>query len=188
MLGRRFDEALVYAAHLHGGQVRKGTTIPYLAHLLGVASIALEAGADEDEAIAALLHDAVEDQGGSARQADVEARFGERVARIVADCSDSDRQPKPPWKERKEEYLASLATKGRSSLLVSLADKTHNAQAIVTDLHSHGESLWDRFTGGREGTIWYYSSLADAFDGVLPGPGSRRLRRLVDEMRSLATR
>jgi (p)ppGpp synthase/HD superfamily hydrolase len=143
MLGTRFDGALIYAVHLHGGQVRKGTTIPYVAHLLGVASLALEAGADEDEAIAALLHDAVEDQGGLARRADIEVRFGARVARIVADCSDADQEPKPPWRERKEAYLANLGSKAKSSLLVSLADKTHNAQAIVSDLHSQGPSLWN---------------------------------------------
>ncbi|HYJ30182.1 MAG TPA: HD domain-containing protein [Allosphingosinicella sp.] len=186
LLGKRFDEALVYASHIHGGQLRKGTSTPYLAHLLGVASLALESGADEDEAIAALLHDSVEDCGGAARLEDIRTRFGDRVAGIVADCSDSDTDPKPPWRQRKHDYLAALEAKPRSSLLVSLADKTHNAQAILADLHAHGDALWDRFTGGKEGSLWYYGALAQAFSRALPGPAADRLARLVEDMRDHA--
>ena len=182
MLTDRFDEALAYASRLHRSQVRKGSGIPYVSHLLGVASIALENGADEDQAIAALLHDAVEDQGGSAQLEIIREKFGERVAEIVDHCTDADTNPKPPWRRRKEDYVTSLAHKPTASVMVSLADKTHNAGAIVADLVVHGEIVWDRFTGGREGTLWYYSELAAAFEARLPGPASSRLTRVVAEM------
>lgn len=182
MLTDRFDEALGYASRLHREQRRKGSDIPYVSHLLGVASIALEIGADEDQAIAALLHDAVEDQGGALRLAEIRARFGDRVARIVADCTDTDLEPKPPWRARKERYIAALATKPADSLLVSLADKTHNARAILDDLAVSGGAVWTRFTGGKDGSLWYYRALADAFTLHLPGPAARRLRFLVDAM------
>lgn len=181
-LGARFDDALVYASEAHRAQRRKGTETPYIAHLLGVASIAIEQGADEDQAIAALLHDAVEDQGGSDRLEDIRARYGERVAAIVADCTDTDVMPKPPWRARKEAYVASLEVKPADSLFVSLADKLHNAGAILTDLHAHGDEVWDRFTGGKAGTLWYYDALAEAFVRRCPGPASSALRRLVDGM------
>jgi len=186
ILGERFEQALAYAVRIHADQKRKGTDIPYAAHLLGVASIALEHGADEDQAIAALLHDAVEDQGGAARLADIRARFGERVAGIVADCTDAESEPKPPWRERKQAYLAALERKPADSLLVSLADKTHNASAILEDLRVHGEKLWERFTGGREGSLWYYRMLAEAFQRALPGPAADRLSRIVEEMHALS--
>jgi (p)ppGpp synthase/HD superfamily hydrolase len=145
-LTTRFDEALAYASRLHRAQVRKGSGIPYISHLLGVAALALEHGANEDEAIAALLHDAVEDQGGLARLDDIRARFGDQVAQIVADCTDSHAEPKPAWRPRKEAYLASLAHKAAASLAVSLADKTHNAAAINADLYEVGSDVWPRFT------------------------------------------
>ena len=183
VLTERFDHALAYASRIHREQKRKGTDIPYVSHLLAVASLALEHGADEDQAIAALLHDAAEDQGGDARLADIRVRFGERVASIVADCTDSWAEPKPDWRPRKEAYLAALPNKAPDSLLVSLADKTHNARAIVADLRVHGDALWSRFTGGREGSIWYYESLADAFCDALPCHLSAELRRTVAAMR-----
>lgn len=183
LLGDRFDEALAYASRLHRHQIRKGSGIPYVSHLLGVASLAIEAGANEDQAIAALLHDAVEDQGGAAQLAVIRARFGANVARIVADCTDADTDPKPPWRARKEAYIASLAHKPSASLLVSLADKTHNAGAIVTDLDRHGAAVWDRFTGGRDGSLWYYAQLVAAFRKHLPGAGAERLAALVDAMK-----
>ena len=186
MLTDRFDEALAYASRLHRAQVRKGSGIPYVSHLLGVASLALEAGADEDQAIAALLHDAVEDQGGPPRLADIRARFGDRVAGIVADCTDSAAEPKPPWRERKAAYVASLAHKPAASLLVSLADKTHNARAILADLGEQGDAVWDRFTGGKSGSLGYYRALADAFRTHLPGPMADRFARLVDDMHARA--
>lgn len=181
-LTERFTVALVYASHIHRTQFRKGSNIPYVSHLLGVASIAIENGADEDQAIAALLHDAVEDQGGAARLEDIRSQFGERVARIVEHCTDTDVMPKPPWRERKETYLLGLASKPRDSLEVSLADKTHNASAILADLDAVGEDVWERFTGGKDGSLWYYRALADAFAELVPGPAAARLSRLVDQM------
>lgn len=178
MMTERFDAALAYASDAHRTQLRKGSGVPYISHLLGVASIALEFGADEDQAIAALLHDAVEDQGGLERLADIRARFGDRVAEIVQDCTDTVIVPKPPWRARKELYLASLAHKHRDSLLVSLADKTHNAEAIAADRAQIGDAIWDRFTGGREGSLWYYRALVSAF--AIPFPEQvARLHRAV---------
>lgn len=181
----RFDDALAYASRIHREQFRKGTTTPYVSHLLGVASLALEAGADEDQAIAALLHDAVEDQGGASRLADIHGRFGERVAKIVHDCTDAHVEPKPEWRPRKEAYVASLSSKHEDSLLVSLADKTHNARAILADHRIHGESIWDRFTGRKDGSLWYYSALSAAFDARLPGPAAKQFAALVRDMRAL---
>lgn len=186
MLTKRFDDALGYASELHRAQLRSGTSIPYVSHLLAVASLALEAGGDEDQAIAALLHDAAEDQGGAARLEEIRVRFGDRVADIVADCTDSWELPKPEWRPRKEAYLATLAHKSADSLLVSRADKMHNAGAIVRDLAVHGAGLWCRFTGGRDGSLWYYRALVIAFEERLPGPETEHLKRLVDEMHVLA--
>jgi len=185
-LTERFRGALDWAVRLHAGQVRKGTAVPYVAHLLGAASIALECGADEDQAIAAILHDSVEDCGGAPILAEIRSRFGERVAEIVADCTDTDDEPRPPWAERKRAYLAALEAKPRDSLLVSLADKTHNAEAIVQDLREHGERLWSRFTAGKDGSLWYYGQLAGAFQRALPGRGADRLSRAVREMHALS--
>lgn len=184
----RFDDALTYASRLHRAQRRKGNDVPYISHLLAVAAIALENGADEDQAIAALLHDAVEDQGGFPRLEEIRARFGEGVAAIVADCTDAHEDPKPAWHPRKEAYIASLATKPARSLAVSLADKTHNASAINADLRVHGESVWSRFTGGKGGTLWYYRALANAFRAHAPGIAAERFAREVDEMEELAVR
>ena len=185
-LTERFDDALAYASRIHRAQQRKGADIPYVSHLLGVAAIAIENGATEDQAIAALLHDAVEDQGGAARLEDIRNRYGEEVARIVDDCTDSDTEPKPPWRARKEAYLASLSHKPAASLEVSIADKTHNASAIVADLHIHGGEVWSRFTGGKDGSLWYYRELAKIFAELIPGEASNRLIRLVDEMEQMA--
>ncbi len=178
----RFDDALAYASRIHRTQYRKGTDIPYVSHLLAVASLTLQYGGDEDQAIAALLHDAAEDQGGEERLDDIRQRFGENVAKIVADCTDSWIEPKPPWLERKQAYIAALATKSPGSLLVSLADKTHNASAIVADLREHGDALWARFTGGRDGSLWYYRELANAFSRLIPGALADELGRQVAAM------
>lgn len=186
MLTKRFDDALAYASQTHRDQLRKGTATPYISHLLGTAAIALENGADEDQAIAALLHDAVEDQGGAARLADIRVRFGDRVAEIVEHCTDSDIEPKPPWRSRKEAYIASLAHKPATSLAVSLADKTHNASAILTDLTTHGDAVWRRFTGGREGSLWYYRTLVTAFRERIAGAGTERFAVMVEEMERVA--
>ncbi|MEQ5789146.1 HD domain-containing protein [Erythrobacter sp. NFXS35] len=184
----RFDDALAYASRLHRDQQRKGAAIPYISHLLAVAVIALENGADEDQAIAALLHDAVEDQGGLPQLEAIRARFGDDVAQIVADCTESNQDPKPDWKPRKEAYVASLAHKSARSLAVSLADKTHNASAINADLRQHGSEVWERFTGRRDGTLWYYRALADAFACHAPGAAADRFRREVAELDELAER
>jgi len=159
----RFDEALVYAHQLHASQTRKGTTIPYIGHLLAVTAIVIENGGTEDEAIAALLHDAVEDAGGADTRKDIRRRFGENVAGIVDGLTDTDQTPKPPWRKRKEDYLAHLSHAAPSVLLVSLADKIHNAQSILRDVRNEGESVWQRFTGGQDGSLWYYRSLVEAF-------------------------
>jgi GTP pyrophosphokinase len=163
MLSDSFTRALVYATNLHAAQVRKGSGVPYIAHLLGVASIALEYGADEGQAIAALLHDAVEDQGGAATRAEIRQMFGDRVTAIVDGCTDSEITPKPPWRQRKESYIAHIATAETSILLVSAADKLYNAQSILKDYRLVGEAIWARFQGGKTGTLWYYRSLVTAF-------------------------
>ena len=183
-LTERFDEALQLAAQLHRDQKRKGTQIPYVSHLLGVASITLELGGDEDQAIAALLHDAVEDQGGQETAQLIRKRFGDRVAGIVLACSDSEAEPKPPWKDRKLAYLEAMETKPEDALLVTLADKTHNARCIVQDLNEHGPQVWDRFNAREDGTKWYYASLADKFDRLLGGAGAGRFRAIVEDMQA----
>ncbi len=177
-----FDEALVYASQLHRDQVRKGTDIPYIAHLLSVCSRVLSHGGSEVQAIAALLHDAAEDQGGAATLDEIRRRFGDGVAQIVADCTDSWVEPKPDWRPRKEAYLTALPSKPAASLLVSLADKTDNAEAIFADYRIIGDALWVRFTGGRDGTLWYYNELSRIFNEALPGPLADQLRRVVGEL------
>lgn len=179
MLTERFDEAFCYAHRLHRTQTRKGTRIPYVSHLITVSALVIEHGGDENQAIAALLHDAAEDQGGAATLAEIRKAFGGDVATIVSDCTDSWVEPKPPWRARKEAYLAALPGKKAKSLLVSLADKTHNAEAILFDYRELGDALWDRFNGGAEGTRWYYSALAEVFSVSLPGRLSERLGRAV---------
>jgi (p)ppGpp synthase/HD superfamily hydrolase len=159
----RFDQVLVYAHQLHARQTRKGTAIPYIGHLLAVTSIVIENGGTEDEVIAALLHDAVEDAGGAATREEIRQRFGESVAVIVDGLTDTDQTPKPPWRKRKEDYIAHLNEAPSSVLLVSLADKIHNAQSILRDVRNEGEGVWRRFTGGRDGSLWYYRSLVEAF-------------------------
>ncbi len=181
-LGARYDEAFLYAHALHRQQTRKGSGIAYISHLMSVSALVIENGGSEDQAIAALLHDAAEDQGGEATLAEVRRRFGDTVAAIVADCTDSWIEPKPPWRARKEAYIAGLEKKPAVSLLVSLADKTHNAEAILADYRDLGDALWDRFTGGKEGTLWYYRSLASSFAKVLPGRLPERLSRTVREI------
>jgi GTP pyrophosphokinase len=187
VLTDKFDRALLYATHVHGGQVRKGTSTPYVAHLLAVAATVLEYGGDEELAIAALLHDSVEDQGGAARLEDVRNRFGDRVARIVEACSDSladtaKGERKADWLQRKEAYIAHLGNVDEDILRVSLADKVHNARAILRDLRKPeiGKGIWARFNQPKEQTLWYYSSLANLFCERLPGQLSNELREIVE--------
>lgn len=185
-LGPRFREALSFATMLHEKQLRKGTEIPYVAHLLAVASLALEHGADEDTAIAALLHDAVEDQGGKETLERIRQAFGERVAAIVDGCSDTDETPKPPWHERKQRYLAHLPSASPEARLVSACDKLHNARCLLEDYRRHGEEVWSRFKGGREGTLWYYRAVVEIFRKV-GSPVLEELERVVAELDQLAS-
>ena len=180
-LGPRFDEALVLASELHRKQLKKGTLAPYVAHLLGVCSIVLENGGDENEAIAALLHDAVEDQGGQATLDLIRDRFGERVAGIVAGCSDTFEHPKPPAMERKRAYLAHLDDERttRSVLLVSAADKVYNLRSIFEDYEAVGNDLWGRFKLKPAEQLWYYESLADIYSRRLGGRLAKALAELV---------
>jgi len=182
LLGPRFDQALALARELHSDQLRKGTGIPYLSHLLGVTSLVLDDGGTEDEAIAALLHDAVEDQGGEPTLRRIRQLFGPHVADIVEACSDTDVSPKPPWRERKEAYVAHLLQPlPTGAVRVSLADKLHNARAILFDLRA-GEDVFARFSAGRDQQVWYYDALADAFTKVTDSPMIDELRRVVDEL------
>ena len=182
LLTDRFDNALVFASQLHRAQVRKGSGSPYIGHLLAVCSLVIENQGDEDQTIAALLHDAVEDQGGKPTLKEIRNRYGDAVAKIVSDCTDAWTDPKPPWRPRKEAYLAALSTKPARSLLVSLADKVHNAETILQDFRLVGQEVWGRFKGGREGTLWNFLSLSTVFHEVLPGPLSDRLDATVRQL------
>jgi (p)ppGpp synthase/HD superfamily hydrolase len=181
LLSQLFEQALVYATKAHCNQTRKQTGIPYIAHILGVTAIAMEFGADEAEAIGALLHDTVEDCGGAERLKDIKAKFGENVANIVEGCTDADETPKPPWLQRKEKYLAHLSNTNASTRLVSAADKLHNARAIVADLRKQGLEVFERFKGKRDGTLWYYRSLVSGFRKFSDH------RDLVDELDRVVT-
>ena len=179
---------MLYAHDVHHGQFRKGTGIPYIAHVLGVAAIAMEYGADEDEAIGALLHDAAEDGGGEATLAEIRARFGDAVGDIVLGCSDSlveDPEDKLPWRARKENYLAHLDNASQSVCLVSAADKLHNVRSITRDYHQHGEDIWLRFEGRREGTLWYYETVAHVLVRRYHSQLTRDLQIAVDQLLAL---
>jgi hypothetical protein len=183
LLGPRFDRAFALARELHGSQLRKGTDVPDVSHLLGVTSLVLDDGGDEDEAIAALLHDAVEDQGGPPTLRRIRQLFGRRVADIVAACSDTDVTPKPPWRERKQSYLAHLRDPELppGTIRVSLADKLHNARAIRFDLRA-GRDVFARFNAGRDDQHWYYDALATMFAELTDSPMAAELRRVVDDI------
>lgn len=161
-LDERFDVALVLARRLHASQRRKSGGEPYIAHLLAVAAIVLEHGGGQREAIAALLHDAIEDQGGAGTRSLIAGRFGEPVAAIVDGCSDASGTPKPPWRERKQAFVDRLGAASASVRLVVAADKLHNARDLRRSFAREGEQLWTRFKGGRDGTLWYYRAVADA--------------------------
>jgi len=185
-LSTRFEEALVFATQLHAGQTRKGTTIPYISHLLAVTAIVLEHGGNEDEAIAALLHDSIEDQGGASTREEIRRRFGDRVVEIVDGCTDTDVMPKPPWRVRKEAYIAHISVASAPVRLVSAADKLHNARAVLEDYRIVGEALWKRFNGGKEGTLWYYRAAVDALRKTGATPLIEELDRVVSEIEYLA--
>jgi len=195
ILGPRFEQAIAYACLLHADQRRKGTDVPYLAHLMGVVGLMIEDAAAvgelrEDDAIAAVLHDAAEDRGGEPRLADIEARFGERVAQVVRACSDS-LEPggdKAPWRERKEAYLAHLADAREDVLRVSLADKLHNARALQADYRAVGPDLWKRFNSAARTAatqLWYYRSLVEIFAARRPGRQADELAWTVGELERL---
>lgn len=177
-LSGRFDEAFRYAHEVHAGQTRKGTSSPYLAHLMGVASIVLDDGGSEDEAIGGLLHDAAEDHGGRERLSDIRSRFGDPVAKIVEDCTDSWETPKLPWAERKQAYIHHARRLPAPSLRVSAADKVHNTYAILRDLRNFGEAVWDRFSATPDDVMAYYEGLVRAYREA----GGGRPGRLVDEL------
>lgn len=188
MLTDRFNDALVYAAKVHATQTRKRTRIPYVSHLMSVTGLVLEHGGDEDQAIAALLHDAVEDQGGEAQLAEIRTRYGDRVADMVWACTDGLDGEKGPWRERKEAYLTHLKSVPDEVRLISCADKLHNLQSILKDYRIHGEALWDRFNGGKEGTLWYYEALHEHYHAFGPKDMARLLADAIvllkEEMRS----
>lgn len=183
VLGDRFADAFVYAVHLHTRQARKGTAIPYLTHLMTVCSLVLEDGGDESQAIAALLHDGPEDQGGQPILDEIQRRFGDEVAALVDGLTDTLKDPKPKWRPRKKAYLARLEHEPISVLRVSLADKLHNLRSVAVDHAALGEALWDRFNAGRKQQEWYFGALLEVFERRLPD--SRNLpefRRLVGEV------
>ena len=162
-LSEKFEEALVYATRAHDNQKRKKTGVPYIAHILGVTAITMEYGGNEVEAIGALLHDVVEDCGGAPRLIEIRERFGDDVAKIVDGCTDTDETPKPPWRERKEKYLKHLKHSDSPTRLVSASDKLHNTRSILADLRRHGDIVYERFSGKKEGALWYYRALVIAF-------------------------
>jgi (p)ppGpp synthase/HD superfamily hydrolase len=194
-LTSRFEEALTYAARAHWDHIRKvdrekapppESEIPYVAHLLAVTSLVLENGGGEDEAIAALLHDAIEDTGGPARREDIRARFGDEIVRIVEACSDSDGENKAPWADRKRAYIGHLSVSSdRKARLVTACDKLHNARSVLADYRKLGATLWARFNGGREGTLWYYRALADEFARGGPAGVADEIGRAVSELEEL---
>jgi len=186
-LTARFDEAFLYASKLHAGQTRKKTGRPYIGHLMGVAALVLQQGGDEDAAIGALLHDAAEDCGGKPILEEIRGRFGERVAQIVDGCTDSYESPKPPWLERKRKYVERARHVSADVRLVSAADKLHNVREILLDYRAQGEEVWERFAGGRDGTLWYYRALVGAFRERGSTPLVDELDRAVSELEQLAT-
>jgi (p)ppGpp synthase/HD superfamily hydrolase len=185
-LSDRFLQALDYAFYLHKEQTRKGSQTPYMAHLLAVTALVIEDGGSEDEAIAALLHDAPEDQGGKQVLEQIQQRFGDRVAEIVDGCTDTYENPKPPWRLRKDRYLHHLREAPTDIRRVSLADKVHNASTILRDLRHSGESVWDRFNGGKQGTLWYYRSLLEIFQENGSEGMVFELDRVISEIEQLS--
>ena len=185
-LTERFERALVLATRLHRGQIRKGSGVPDVAHLLAVCELTLEYGGDEDEAIAALLHDAIEDQGGAIARAQILREFGLQVTEIVEGCSETDEVPRPPWRARREAYVEHIAHASASVRLVSACDKLHNARSLVMDYRIYGEDLWERFTGRREGTLWYYRALSDEYQRRSPNRITRELALAVAELERAA--
>ncbi len=189
----KFNDALLYAATLHATQTRKGGAVPYMAHLMAVCAVALEAGGNEDLAIAALLHDAVEDQGGAPILKEIRQRFGEKVAAVVHGCTDTDQEPKPPWLQRKQDYLHHLRSADDDVRLVSAADKVCNARSILFDYHTlegaggeygRGHEIWERFHANSEHQLWYYRGLVQALHAGESGRPTK-VAPLIDELQRL---
>ncbi len=184
-LSSRFEEALLFAARLHAEQARKGSGVPYVSHLLAVCSLVLEFGGDEEQAIAGLLHDAIEDQGGDAARQQIRERFGERVAALVDGCSDTDIIPKPPWRQRKEAYLEHLRHAPADVRLVSGADKLHNLRTLLTDYRQQGEKVWERFRGGKEGSLWYARETTSIFLTAGPLTVGQEMQEALADLEAL---
>jgi len=187
-LSSRFDRAFLYAAEKHAAQTRKKTDVPYISHLMSVAALVLEAGGDEDQAIAALLHDVVEDCGGVPVLEEVQRHFGDRVAKIVEGCTDAYTIPKPPWKQRKLDYLEILRRADDDIRLVSAADKLHNVRTILADYRTEGDAVWERFSGRRDGTLWYYRAVLEVLQGGKRNRLVDELQRVVTELETAATK
>ena len=185
MKSKRLQQAFTYASNLHAKQKRKGKDVPYISHLMGVAAIVMEQSGTENEAIAALLHDAVEDQGGKPTLKEIRKRFGDEVAEIVEGCTDAETEPKPEWRGRKEKYIAHLREVGPSVRLVAAADKLYNARTILADYRTEGDDVWARFVGGKDGTLWYYRSLANTLREIGPSALADELGRVVSELEKL---
>jgi len=183
-LTSRFDHALTFASDLHRQQRRKGSNVPYVSHLLGVCSLVLEYGGDENCAIAALLHDAIEDQGATRDK--IRHHFGEQVTAIVEACTETEQIPKPSWRERKETYIAHIPDLSADAALVSAADKLHNASSIIKDYRMMGEDIWERFRGKKAGTVWYYRALTNAFRQRERTPIIEELTQVVEQLESLS--
>jgi GTP pyrophosphokinase len=184
----RVEEAILLASRLHRGQTRKGTDVPYLFHLLAVAAVVAENGGDESQVVAALLHDAIEDAGGADARNEIRRRFGDDVAAIVDGCTDADTVPKPPWRARKERFIAGLSGASPRVRLVVAADKLHNAEATLRDLRREGPVVWSRFRGGRDGTLWYYTAAVDALARGWSHPLLAQLSTIVAALREEAAK
>jgi len=182
----KFRKALDYAARIHAHQIRKKTARPYIGHLLNVASLVIEYGGDEEMAIAALLHDAVEDQGGLPRLREIRRKFGKRVAHIVDGCTDSYVIPKPPWLDRKRAYVGRVRKESAEVRLVSAADKLSNVRETIHDLRVQGQSVFNRFAGKKDGTLWYYRALVGEFRKAGSNPLVEELARAVSELEPIA--
>jgi len=186
LYSERFTKAFAYAARLHARQTRKGTNKPYIGHLMSVASIVIAYGGDEEMAIAALLHDVVEDAGGEKRLREIRNKFGKRVARIVDGCTDTYKDPKPPWLQRKKDYIARVAGEAEDTRKVSAADKLSNVRDILEDVRAGGVKAFERFTGKKEGTLWYYRTLVQVFREAGTNPLVEELDRVVTELEKAA--
>ncbi|BAY83086.1 metal dependent phosphohydrolase [Calothrix parasitica NIES-267] len=181
-LTNKFEQALIYATQLHAKQTRKVDKIPYISHLMSVSALILEAGGTEDEAIAGLLHDTVEDQGGKATREEVRQKFGETVVEIVDGCTETDITPKPPWKQRKIDYIENIRNGSDSVKLVSLADKLHNARSLLVGYRNKGDKLWDYFSGSKEDKLWFYGELLKIYQQSCVNFMTVELERILDEL------